>query len=101
MITGRQVRADEALAIGLADEVVSNETLLDRALALAAEIARGALVAQAIVKKAVDDGLSTSLSEGLLLERRAFVESFRSDDSRIGVESFLANGPGQARFTGQ
>ena len=101
MITGRQVKADEALAIGLADEVVSNETLLDRALTLAAEVARGALVAQALVKKAVDDGLSTSLAEGLLLERKLFVESFRSEDSRIGVESFLANGPGQARFTGQ
>ena len=101
MITGRQVKADEALAIGLADEVVLNETLLDRALALAAEVARGALVAQALVKKAVDDGLSTSLTDGLLLERNVFVESFRSQDSRIGVESFLANGPGKAKFTGR
>jgi enoyl-CoA hydratase len=101
MITGRQVKADEALAIGLADEVVPNETLLDRALALAAEVARGALVAQALVKKAVDDGLSTSLADGLLLERNVFVESFRSQDSRIGVESFLANGPGKAQFTGR
>jgi enoyl-CoA hydratase len=101
MITGRQVKADEALAIGLADEVVPNETLLDRALALAAEVARGALVAQALVKKAVDDGLSTSLADGLLLERNVFVESFRSQDSRIGVENFLANGPGKAQFTGR
>jgi enoyl-CoA hydratase len=101
MITGRQVKADEALAIGLADEVVPNDVLLDRALGLASEVARGALVAQALVKKAVDDGLSTGLAEGLLLERRLFVESFRSDDSRIGVESFLANGPGKARFTGR
>jgi enoyl-CoA hydratase len=101
MITGRQVKADEALAIGLADEVVPNETLLDRALALAAEVARGALVAQALVKKAVDDGLSTSLADGLRLERKVFVESFRSQDSRIGVESFLANGPGKAQFTGR
>ena len=42
MITGRQVKADEALRIGLADEVVSSETLHERALALAAEVA-GAL----------------------------------------------------------
>jgi enoyl-CoA hydratase len=53
------------------------------------------------VKKAVDDGLSTSLADGLLLERNVFVESFRSQDSRIGVESFLANGPGKAQFTGR
>lgn len=101
MITGRQVKADEALAIGLADEVVPNDTLLARALALAAEIAHGALVAQALVKRAVDEGLSTDLADGLLLERRVFVESFRSDDSRIGVQSFLAEGPGKARFTGR
>ena len=101
MITGRQVKADEALRIGLADEVVPNEELLDRALAVAAEVARGALVAQALVKKAVDDGLSTDLADGLLIERRLFVESFRSDDSRIGVRSFLANGPGKAEFTGR
>ena len=37
MITGRQVKADEALRIGLADEVVPSETLHERALALAAE----------------------------------------------------------------
>ena len=101
MITGRQVASAEALAIGLADEVVANEVLMDRALSLAADVARGALVSQSIVKRAVDDGLSSSLAEGLLLERRLFTESFRSDDSRIGVQSFLANGPGKAEFTGR
>lgn len=101
MITGRQVASAEALAIGLADEVVANEVLMDRALSLAADVARGALVSQSIVKRAVDDGLSSSLAEGLRLERRLFTESFRSDDSRIGVQSFLANGPGKAEFTGR
>ena len=101
MITGRQVKADEALTIGLADEVVPNDALLDRALTLAGDVARGALVAQALVKRAVDDGLSTDLADGLLLERRLFVESFRSEDSQIGVRSFLANGPGKAEFTGR
>ena len=43
MITGRQVKADEALRIGLADEVVSSETLHERALDLAAEVCQGRL----------------------------------------------------------
>ena len=38
-LTGRQVRAEEALRIGLADEVVAGDELLDRALALAGEAA--------------------------------------------------------------
>lgn len=101
MITGRQVKSAEALAIGLADEVVADGALMDRALSLAADVARGALVAQALVKRAVDEGLSSTLADGLSLERHLFVESFRSDDSRIGVQSFLANGPGRAEFTGR
>jgi len=101
MITGRQVKADEALRIGLADEVVPNDQLHERARALAAEIARGAVVAQGLVKKAVDDGASLPLADALKLEKKLFTESFRSDDSRIGVASFLANGPGKAEFTGR
>ncbi|MAT06959.1 MAG: enoyl-CoA hydratase, partial [Acidimicrobiaceae bacterium] len=99
-ITGRQVRADEALRIGLADEVVTPEELHERALALAAECATGAVLAQALAKQAIDQGLSTSLTDGLLLERDAFVESFRTHDSQIGVQSFLEHGPGKAQFTG-
>ncbi len=100
-LTGRQVRADEAQRIGLADEVVEPEALHDRALALAAEVARGALVAQALTKQAIDEGLSLSLADGLLLERRVFTKVFHSADSRIGVASFLEHGPGKAEFTGQ
>jgi enoyl-CoA hydratase/carnithine racemase len=100
-LTGRQVRADEALRIGLADEVVAHDELHERALALGAEIARGALVAQAITKRVIDDGMSASLADGLLLERAAFEQSFHTDDSRIGVASFLEHGPGKAEFTGR
>ena len=101
MVTGRQVRADEALRIGLADEVVAHESLHERAFSLADEVARGAVVAQSLVKRAVDEGIGRELWEGLLLERELFVEAFRSDDSRIGVQSFLAEGPGKASFTGR
>jgi len=99
-LTGRQVKADEALRIGLADEVVPPDELHDRAFALAAEVAKGALQAQAITKRLIDGGLSTSLDVGLALERDGFVEVFGTDDSQIGVASFLEHGPGKAEFTG-
>jgi len=99
-ITGRQVRADEALRIGLADEVVAPDELHERALALGAEVAKGALTAQAITKRLIDDGLSGSLDDGLAMERDGFVEVFHTDDSQIGVKSFLEHGPGKAEFTG-
>ncbi len=100
-LTGRQVRADEAIRIGLADEVVEPDALHERALTLAAEVAAGAIVAQSLAKEAIDTGLSMSLAEGLLVERRLFTDVFHSDDSRIGVTSFLEHGPGKAGFTGR
>lgn len=101
VITGRQVKSDEALRIGLADEVVPNESLHERALALAGSVASGAVLAHAAMKRAIDEGLSTSLSEGLLLERRLFTDVFATDDSQVGVKSFLENGPGKATFSGR
>lgn len=100
-ITGRQVAADEALRIGLADEAVEGDPH-ERARQLAAEVAKGALTGQAIVKRVIDAGLAApSLADGLALERDAFVEVFGTDDARIGVASFLENGPGKATFTGR
>ncbi|NND76148.1 MAG: enoyl-CoA hydratase/isomerase family protein [Ilumatobacter sp.] len=100
-ITGRQVKADEAFRIGLADEVVAPDELHDRAIALGAEVAKGALTAQAICKWVIDAGLSTSLADGLAGERGGFVEVFGTEDSQIGVQSFLEHGPGKAAFTGR
>ena len=99
-ITGRQVKAEEALRIGLADEVVDDDPMA-RALELAAEVAGGPLVAQALAKRVIDEGLSTSLADGLALEQEAFVEAFATEDSQIGVRSFLEHGPGKATFTGR
>ena len=101
ILSGRQVDAEEALRIGLADEVVAPEALHDRALARAAEFSHGAVAAQALAKKAIDGGLGLSLADGLQLEQENFVEVFRTQDSQIGVKSFLENGPGKATFTGR
>jgi enoyl-CoA hydratase/carnithine racemase len=99
-ITGRQVQADEAVRIGLADEMVDDDPM-PRALELAGEVARGPRVAQGLTKHAIDAGLSQSLADGLQTEQRAFVETFATEDSRIGVASFLEHGPGKAVFTGR
>ena len=100
MITGRQVKADEALNIGLANEVVEPDALMARALELASSIASGATVATGLIKRAVDEGMQTDLAKGLALELELFEEVFHSNDSQIGVASFLENGPGKASFNG-
>src|SRR3954451_13807742 len=101
MITCRQVAADEALRIGLVDELAPKAEVLERALAKAAELARGAVVAQGYVKAAVDEGIETTLAWGLDCEGDLFEKIFTTDDSRIGVKSFLESGPGKAEFTGR
>ncbi len=98
--TGRQVRAEEALALGLVDEVVPAADALDRALALAGELAQGAVVAMGAAKRAIDDGLELPLNEGLDLEAECFAATFETDDARGGVASFLEHGPGKATFSG-
>ncbi len=99
MLSGRQVEAAEALAIGLVDEVVPPEALEDRAFELAAGYASGAVQAHALIKRAIDTGLERPLLAGLELEQQLFADSFGTDDAAIGVPSFLESGPGQARFS--
>ena len=101
IFSGRQVRADEALAIGLVDEVVSPEEVLDRALDKAAALAAGATAAQGLAKRAIDRGLDITLNGGLDLEQQLFADVFATNDARIGVQSFLERGPGHATFTGR
>ena len=101
MITGRQVGAEEALRIGLVDEVVPKAAVLDHALEKAADVARGAVVAQGYVKAAVDEGIESTLIWGLDREGDLFEKVFETDDARIGVQSFLESGPGKATFTGR
>jgi enoyl-CoA hydratase len=101
IFTGRQVRADEALAIGLVDEVVPHEEVLDRALDKASALAGGAVAAMGLAKRAIDRGLDITLNGGLDLEQQLFAEVFTTDDATIGVQSFLEKGPGNATFTGR
>jgi enoyl-CoA hydratase len=99
--SGRHVRADEALAIGLVDRVVPTAEVLDTALDWAASFASGAVVAMGIAKRVVDGGLDGSLAAGLDLEGEGFAEVFATDDARVGIRSFLDDGPGKATFSGR
>jgi enoyl-CoA hydratase/carnithine racemase len=99
--SGRQVGADEALRIGLVDKVVPAGDLLDTALGDAAALAAGPTTALGLAKRAIDGGLDLSMPDALDLEAEAFVEVFATDDARIGVRSFLDDGPGKASFSGR
>jgi enoyl-CoA hydratase len=101
IMTGRQVRADEALALGLVNRVVAPDDVLEAALTWAAELASGPVVAHGLAKGAVDRGLDGTLKEGLAIEREAFTAAFATEDAAIGIRSFSENGPGKAAFVGR
>jgi enoyl-CoA hydratase len=101
IFTGRQVNADEAVRIGLADRIVPAAEVLDTALALASDLAAGAVVAHGLAKRAIDEGFDGTLAESLDLEAELFVRVFETEDAKTGVASFLKEGPGKARFTGR
>jgi enoyl-CoA hydratase len=101
IFTGRQVDAEEALSIGLVDRVVPAADVVVTAIEMAAGMASGALAAQALAKSAIDQGLDTTLNEGLRIERNRFVATTRTEDAAIGIRSFLEHGPGKATFVGR
>ena len=101
IMTGRQVRAEEALTIGLVNRVVAPDSVLQAAMTWAAELASGPLVAHALAKDAVDRGLEGSLADGLAVEQEAFTEAARTEDAARGIRSFTENGPGRATFVGR
>jgi len=100
IFTGRFVKADEALAIGLVDKVVPAETVYDEALAWARQFVNAAPYALRVAKAAIDRGLETDLDTGLQIEQMAFAEVFGTEDGAHGMASFVENGPGKAVFKG-
>jgi enoyl-CoA hydratase len=89
LYTGDFVKADEALRIGLVDEVVPAENIKDRAKELAETIATKSPVALRLIKQAVRASVRTPLDDGLDQEVSLFALAFASDDMTEGVDAFL------------
>jgi enoyl-CoA hydratase/carnithine racemase len=101
ILTGRYVAAEEALSMGLVDRVVEDAAVYDQALDLARTFAAGAPLALAAAKRAINQGLEVDVATGCQIERLEFAGLFATDDRTIGMQSFLADGPGRATFTGR
>jgi enoyl-CoA hydratase len=101
VFTGRFVKAEEALALGIANRVVSDGEVYAAALEMARQWTAGPAVALRAAKQAVDQGLELDLDSGLRLETALFAGLFATEDQKAGMASFVANGPGKATFTGR
>ncbi|CAN5819756.1 enoyl-CoA hydratase-related protein [soil metagenome] len=98
--SGRMVNADEALAMGLVDEVCPAAEVYDRAVEQARVYANGPFALR-LAKQAIDQGGDMDLESALRLETTLFTQCWATEDQRIGMQSFIEHGPGKAEFTGR
>ncbi|MFJ2934427.1 enoyl-CoA hydratase/isomerase family protein [Streptomyces sp. NPDC087219] len=98
IFTGRMVKADEALTLGLVDRVVPAAEVYEQAHAWAAKLAQGPAVALRAAKEAIDQGLEADIDTGLAIERTWFAGLFATEDRANGMRSFVEEGPGKAKF---
>jgi enoyl-CoA hydratase/carnithine racemase len=99
--TGQHIDAEEALRIGLVDRVVPDGEVYDAASRMAAQYCAGPTQALRAAKQAIDAGLGLDLDAGLGIERAHFSALFGTEDQKLGMRSFVENGPGTAHFVGR
>ncbi|WP_028637610.1 enoyl-CoA hydratase/isomerase family protein [Nocardioides sp. URHA0032] len=101
VFTGRFVKADEALAIGLVDRVFPADQVYAEAVAWARQFTGAASFAVRAAKESIDRGIEVDLETGLEIERQQFAALFATEDRTTGMRSFVENGPGKAEFQGR
>lgn len=101
ILTGRFVKAEEALSIGLVDKVLPPEEVYDAAVAWARQFTGAAPLALRAAKECIDRGSEVDLDTGLEIERQQFAAIFATEDRALGMSSFVEHGPGKATFVGR
>ena len=88
-LTARFMNAEEAERAGLVSRIVADERVLDEARLIAETLAGYSLPVLMMIKESVNRAFESSLSEGLLFERRSFHSAFGLDDQKEGMQAFL------------
>ncbi len=89
ILTGKTIKADEALSIGLVNKVVEPEALMDEAMALAEAICANAQIAVRQSKACINRGLQTDIATGVSFEAEAFGLCFATEDQKEGMTAFV------------
>ena len=87
--TARNIKAEQAKAIGLVNDVYPQEELLDQAKKLASIIAANAPIAVRNCKKAINDGLDATMDDAIEIEEKLFGDCFETEDQKAAMANFL------------
>ena len=98
-LTGRMMDATEAERAGLVSRVVPLDKLMDEALGAALQISDFSQIAVMAAKESVNRAFESSLSDGVMFERRLFHALFATQDQKEGMDAFVNKRP--ASFTHQ
>jgi enoyl-CoA hydratase/carnithine racemase len=101
IFSGRFVSAQEALQIGLVDELVTPHEVYAAARRRVELYVGGPAYAIRAAKEAIDRGLEVDLETGLEIERMQFAAVFATRDRDIGMAAFVDHAPGKAQFEGR
>ena len=88
-LTARMMDAAEAERAGLVSRVVPNDKLMEEAMAVAEKIASYSLPVVMMIKESVNRAYESTLSEGVLFERRLFHAAFALEDQKEGMAAFI------------
>jgi enoyl-CoA hydratase len=97
IMTGRTVRAEEALSVGLVHRIIEDEDRLSAAFDFAREFSGYSLIALSHAREAIRRALSVCLRDGLRMEAEISTLAFQSSDAREGISAFIEKRP--AKFT--
>ena len=89
ILTGRQMKVDEAERLGLVSRVVPADECLATAKDVASTIASKSLISVYLAKDAVNRAFESSLTEGVRAERTLFYSTFATDDQTEGMAAFV------------
>ena len=89
IFTGENIKAEEALRIGLVNAVYPKNELLNEAKKLALSIAKNSNNAVKLSKKAINEGLQVDIENGIKIEEKLFGECFENDDQKERMKNFL------------
>jgi enoyl-CoA hydratase len=88
-LTARMMDAVEAERAGLVSRVVPNDKLAEEAMAVAEKVASYSLPAVMMIKESINRAYESTLSEGVLFERRLFHAAFALEDQKEGMAAFV------------
>ena len=97
--TGKVIRADEALRIGLVNAVYEPEELMGKAMEMAAMMLKNASIAIRLAKQSINEGYDLDADAAIALENKLFGQCFATKDQKEGMDAFLNKRP--AAFTGE